>query len=257
MEEDNKYQHDEYAGRSASQLARELLKLLLVLLWRMLLWLIRKFLKGVLWCIQVTEKGWERLNIWWHDNDTQEKVAKIKAWLKMTVKTLGRWFIIAGKVTLKGIIIGAAATAHGIKVGAIATAKGTVIGVKATVQGIIHLKPTVKKIGQLMKLGWLATVSWLKKCRRGVRLSQIRRKRRYDEFRRKGGIKGMMIGTTKNIKSGIQLFMEEDQEEATPDAVTEDDIMEEALEKSANDGRKSAKIGKSVFSHVKSFMDVE
>ena len=51
--------------------------------------------------------------------------------------------------------------------------------------------------------------------------------------------------------------MEEDQEEATPDAVTEDDLMEEALEEGANDGKKSMKIGKSFIKHAKNFMDVE
>ena len=51
--------------------------------------------------------------------------------------------------------------------------------------------------------------------------------------------------------------MEEDQEEATPDAVTEDDIMVEALEKGANDGKKPMKIGKTFITHAKNFMDVE
>ena len=34
--------HEEYSGKSAIELIRELLKLLLVLLWRFLVWLIKK-----------------------------------------------------------------------------------------------------------------------------------------------------------------------------------------------------------------------
>ena len=90
-----------------------------------------------------------------------------------------------------------------------------------------------------------------------MKLSRIRRKRAYQEFRRNGGVKGMLINTSHSIKSGIQMFMEEDQEEAAPDAVTEDDLMEEAMEASANEGKKSVKIGKTFLSHAKNFMDVE
>ena len=51
--------------------------------------------------------------------------------------------------------------------------------------------------------------------------------------------------------------MEEDQEEAGEDAVTEDDLIEESLEKGANEGNKPMKIGKSIFSHAKQFVDPE
>ena len=83
MEEDRQNEHEESTGKSASQLTRELLRLIIVLIWRFLVWLFKRFLKGVLWCMQATEKGCKRLNEWWHDNNTQEKVAKTKAWLKM------------------------------------------------------------------------------------------------------------------------------------------------------------------------------
>ena len=53
------------------------------------------------------------------------------------------------------------------------------------------------------------------------------------------------------------MFMEEDQNEATPDAITEDDIMEEVMEEKVNEGSKSVKFGKSFLSKAKDFMDVE
>ena len=51
--------------------------------------------------------------------------------------------------------------------------------------------------------------------------------------------------------------MEEDQEETTEDAVTEDDLMEEVLEEGASEGKKSMRIGKSFITHAKNFMDAE
>ena len=239
------------------QLAREILRLLLVLLWKMLLWLIRKFLKGVLWCILTCEKGWARLQAWWHDNNTQEKVRKIKAWLKMAARTLGKWSVIAGKSTLKGIAIGASATWKGIKITVRSTYHGIIIATKATIQGIIHLRPTIKKMYSLMVQGIKSTWTWLKRCGRGMKLMHIRRKRAYQRFRRNGGVKGVMVATSRNIKNGIQMFMEEDQEEAAPDAITEDDIIAEALDERANEGRKSVQIGKSFLSKAKEFTEAE
>ena len=239
------------------QICREMLRLLLVLLWRMLLWCIKKFLKGVLWLIQVCEDGCKRLNNWWHDNNTQEKVAKIKAWLSRAIRTFGRWCVTACKATVKGIAIGSVMAWKGIKIATKATAKGIVIATKATVRGIIHLRPTIKKIGRLIVQGAKATWAWMKRCRRGMKLARIKRKRAYQHFRRNGGVKGMMIYTSHSIKNGIRMFMEEDQEEATPDAVTEDDIMAEELEERANEGMKSIQIGKSFMEKAKDFMDGE
>ena len=78
-EQDKPDRREEYKDQSAAKLAHEVLRLLLVLVWRIILWCIKKVCKGLLWCLDITEKGWDRLNVWWHDNDTQAKVAKIKA----------------------------------------------------------------------------------------------------------------------------------------------------------------------------------
>jgi hypothetical protein len=257
MEGEHLKEREEYSGKSAMQLMRELLRLIMVLIWRFLVWLFKRFLKGLLWCIEAIEKGWDRLNDWWHDNSTQEKVAKTKAWIKMAAKTFGRWCVIAGKATIKGIGIGARATWKGLVIAAKATGRGLVYAAKATIQGIIHLGPTLKKMGRGIVQGAKAFVAWIRRCRRGMKLSRIRRKRAYQEFKRNGGMKGAISRSSRNVRNNIERFMEEDQEEAAPDAVTEDDIMEEALEEGANDGKKSMKFGKSFISHAKNFMDVE
>lgn len=256
-DEERRQRQDEYSGRSAMQLCREMLRLLCVLLWRILLWCLRKIVKGLLWFIQVCEDGCERLNNWWHDNDTQEKVAKTKAWVRMAMRTFGRWCVIAGKTTLRGIAVGAVMAWKGIGIAFRATVRGLLLGIRATIRGIIHLRPTVKKIGGLIVQGAKDTWAWMKRCRRWMKLFHIRRKRAYQRFRRNGGVKGMMVDTSRSIKNGIQMFMEEDQEEAAPDAVTEDDLMAEELEERANEGMKSIKYGKSFMEKAKDFMDGE
>lgn len=252
---DKQQRQDEYSGRSAMQLCREILKLALVLLWRILLWCIKKFLKGLLWLIQAIETGLKKLNVWWHDNNTQEKVAKTKAWLYKAMRTLGRWCVIAGKSIVKWTGIGAVMAWRGLKKAARATLRGIVIAIKAIVRGIIHLRPTIKKILRLTVRGVKATWAWMKRCRKGMKLFYIRRKRAYRRFRSNGGVKGMMVDTSRSIRNGIQMFMEEDQEEAAPDAVTEDDIMAEEFEEKANEGIKSIKLGKSFMDKAKDFMD--
>lgn len=256
-EDETRNEKEEFSGKSASQLTRELLRLILVLAWRFLVWLFKRFLKGILWCMQTIEDGCKRLNDWWHDTNTQQKVAKIKAALIKGINSAGNWCVKAVIVTGHGLKVAAKATGRGIAIGAKATGRGIVIGAKATWNGIIHLGPTIKKLGRLIVQGYHATIVGLKRWKRGMKLSRIRRKRAYQAFQRNGGIKGWMANTSHNIKDNIQKFMEEDQQEAAPDAVTEDDIIEEALEEGANDGKKPMKIGKSFMSRAKNFMDVE
>lgn len=256
-EEEKQHDRDEFSSKSVGQLSSELLRLILVLTWRILVWLFKKLLKGVLWFMQACEDGWIRLNNWWHDNDTQEKVAKTKAWIKQAARTFAQWCVIAAKATAHGIVVGSLFTWKCIKIGAKITLRGIILAAKATAHGITHLRPTLKKLVQLIIQGFKSFVLWLKHCKRSMRYSHIMRRRRYQTFRRNGGIKGWMANTSKNMQKSIVMFMEEDQDEATPEAVTEDDIMEEAMEEGANNGKKSMKFGKTFMSHAKNFMDVE
>ena len=75
-EDEIQNEKDEFSGKSASQLTRELLRLIFVLIWRFLVWVFKRILKGILWCMQAIEEGSKRLNDWWHDTNTQQKVAK-------------------------------------------------------------------------------------------------------------------------------------------------------------------------------------
>ena len=54
-EQDKPDRREEYKDQSAAKLAHEVLRLLLVLVWRIILWCIKKVCKGLLWCLDITE----------------------------------------------------------------------------------------------------------------------------------------------------------------------------------------------------------
>ena len=246
-----------YTRDSLYQLAQELVRLFLVLLWRIAIWLFKKAVKSVWWCIQTIKKGWIRLDEWWHDNDTQEKVADIKAKQRAAYTLLSKWVQEVRKQAKKGIKASIKAGWKGVKTATKATIRGIAIGTKATIQGLFHLRTTFRKICILTAKGYFALYHRLRLWKRGIKLYRLKRKRSYQAFRRNGGIKGAIANTSQKVKSSISMFMEEDQEEATPEAVTEDDLIEAAIEERANEGKRSMKIGKSFISHAKSFMDDE
>lgn len=254
-EDDRQNSQHEYNGKSASQLVHELCHLMLVLAWRFIIWIVRKVVKGLLWCIRATEKGLERLKIWWNDNDTQEKKAKVIAWLKMAARKAGEYATIAGKYALKGIVIGLVGAGKGLKIAAKATAKGIVVGAKAAVQGLLHMRTTMKRLKRLSAVAWRSLLRWNEKRKRNVLCKKIRRRRAYEAFRRNGGMKGLIVRYSNTIKKNITMFMEEDQDESDPDAMTDEELMEKTLEKGANEGNKSMKIGKSILSRAKDFIE--
>lgn len=239
--------------RSTGQLLQELSKLVLQLLWVILKKILRVIIKGIIFVIQAIEDGITRWRIFWNDNNTQQKIAKTKQRLKI-------W----GHKTLKFLQNAAHFIAEWTVIGIKAAAKYTVIGIQLTivgiiwtaqhiVLGIIHMKPTVIKLWELTKHGASAFKSWCIRAKRGRKLRAIRRRRNYEAFVRNGGIKGLLNNWRTNLKTAIQDYMDEEQEEAHPDAITEDDIFEEEMESTS----KAHLIGKQLFSSVKSIVDVD
>lgn len=244
MTEDNNL-YGNNKERSITKLILELLKLILILI----LSIIRKGLKIVwrllVFLVDMSADCLERIGEWWNANDTQEKVKKLKAALKKGCIVFGKWCIIA-----------AVAIGHGIVKGSIAAWHGIVYGTKATIQGIIHLKPTVIKIGKLIVKGSKATIAGGRRCGRAIKLFHLRRKRAYARFRRNKGFKGLIVDSSNAVRDGIKMFIEEDQEEATPEAITEDDIIEEEIDERL-ESNKARKFGKKFFDKVKDIVEDE
>lgn len=252
MEKDSR----DLRNMSKKGLLLETVRLFLQLLWVILRRIIRIIFKSIRFFVLFIKLCVESTIEWWNDKSTQEKVSEIKrktrigaqkSWkytkiyatrfARFCVKVLTHlrhYSILAGKAIIAAVI-------------------WTAVN---TVQLIIHMRPTVIRMWNATKHGAKAFAAWTKRVRRGTRLRKLRRKRRYAEFKRNGGFKKMLYDTSRSLKSSIQTYMEEDQEEAAPDAITEDNLIEEKFNEMEQEN-KAHIIGKKLFTSVKNIVETD
>lgn len=223
----------------------ELLKQLFIVLGQLIIaciqWALRQVLKGIVWCIKKIVEGCEALVDFWNSSDTQEKKKKLIAATKKGIHTFGCWCVIAWNWTKKYSAIGAKLawkyTVKGSKlfikylgITILAIWAGTIWTITTIKDLIIHSKPTFIRLGKDIRQGSINLWHWAKRMVRGIRLRHIRRKRAWKNFRRTKGFKGLMIDMGKGMANGVTSFMEEEQSETDPEAITEDDIIAEEIE---------------------------
>ncbi len=226
MTEKKKYSEE----KTGAEMLTEIGRLLLLLLWKMVRSILRIIIRSVILCIRLIKKGIKQCVDFWNDNNTQEKLHKAKASIRNGSKILAKWIIIA----LSTII------------------RLSIQGIKSAIQAIIHLKPTIIKIGKYTKAGCISSGIIIKNLVRKIRLSHIKQKRAYKRFRKNKGFKGLLKDVTNLLKSSLNNYMEEEQIETSPDAVTEDDIIIAEIE----GNNKAYLTGKKLFSSVKNIVDV-
>lgn len=238
-------------GRLLLVLLGRLLKLLLKYILRALKFILKWICKGLIALIDFIQFCAEKTRAFWNDNNTQEKIRKIRRWLKHAFIQLGIWIVVGAKATWKGL-----------KWAARKTAQGTVWLVKHLVQAIIHLGPTLVKIGKGIKLGTIAFGRWLVRVGKGIRHWWQRRQLAYRNFRRNKGFKGLLIDLGNLLKKQINNYIEEEQamDESNDDnyfeKVDEEDEVE--LEPEAEDKQPRGKIrtfGKGIYDAMKKIVD--
>lgn len=235
--------------KTTKELWVELGHLLLLLLWEIVKKIIRVTYKSIRFAYRFVKKCIEAARVWWNDKSTQEKVRSIRrktavysklAW-KWTKKTCRKAWKLTGhacRLALKYTILAVIAVCRGIAWTA-----------RTLVQLIIHMKPTVIRLRE----AWAVR---RKLMARGRKLKKIRRRRRREAFRRNGGIRGALERKTTSLKQSIQSYMEEEQNDANPEAITEDTFIEERFEQLEQDNRAQA-IGKKFFSSIKNIVEEE
>lgn len=210
MMDEERHTNDGFEGKSAGQMLAEVGRLLLLLLLNLLKWLGRLLLrglklllklvcKGLLWLIDATGRGIERLRAFWNDNDTQEKLRKLREGLVAASEQLWLWTVVAAKATWRGLVWLARNTA-----------KGSVWLAKKTVQGIIHLGPTLKAIGRGLNRAARAVGRWLRRLWRCLRKRHLRRVRAWRRFRQNKGFKGLLIDLGNWLKGQLHDYIEEE-----------------------------------------------
>ena len=227
---------DAVPQKSIKELLMELGRLLLLLLWAILKYLIRWTYKSIRFAIRLTRQGLKAIGVWWRDKSTQEKVRTLRRKAKVYLKAFGRLVIHALRLCLKYFFLFLINLFKGLKWLAV-----------NFVQFIIHMRPTLKRWRMELK-------KWRIRVKRGKRLSAIRRQRRREAFKREGGMRGALERKTASLKASIRSYMEEDQEEATPDAITEDDIIKEKFEQLENDN-KAQVISRKFFTSIKNIVE--
>lgn len=249
--------HDNAPGQKSSrELLSEIGRLFLKLLWAVLRKILRLMAKGVLATIAGISALCVAIKAWWNDKSTQEKIrflrikARIfarKSWAfsKVAVRHARRLAVKGYRLAVKYLILGL-----------IATWKGLVWLFFNTIQAIIHLRSTLIRLWHWRKVAAKKLTRIINNARRASRLRTIRRKRAWRKFQDNGGMKGAMQRTASAMNHSIQMFMEEEQNEATPDSVTEDDIFAEEMEQNEHQS-KARMIGKKLFEGMKDVVDVD
>lgn len=243
FEHNNKIDERSTASMLA-EIGRLVLKLLIVVLKAGLKFIIRTIVLIIKACMA----AWKRWLVFWNDNDTQAKVRYFRIQTLRFMRAAGAWLQMASKQGWKGFVRAMKLLLKWTILGIFATGRGIVWTARNTVQAIIHMKPTVVRMWKAVVAGLKAFWAWLGRCRRGIRLSNIRRRRRYEAFKREGGFKGALSRTSTSLKESIASYMEEDQDEVTEGAVTEDDLLEETLKSSDS---RAGRIGKRIFDSMK------
>lgn len=226
---------NQFSDKSALQMLREVGRLLLVLLARLLLvllrllrrlgkWLLRLICKGILFLIDLTHTTAVRLRDFWNDNDTQEKVHKLRRRL--------RWL---GLLLLRGLRIGAKATWRGTKWLGRKLLIGLVALVRGLVYAVLHIGPTLRLLGHGLWVGLKAIGRWLRRCGRGIRKGYRQRQRAWRHFRRNKGFKGLLIDFGVWLKHQINNYVEEQTDDSSAD---EDETEEEELDEDAAESQR-------------------
>ena len=245
----------------------ELIKQIFILLGRLVLAILKRalatILKCIIWCIDKIVEGWHKLIIFWNSSDTQEKRRRIIAAIKQGAhnfvklsKKIWAWTkkytIIGAKLTWKYTRLGCKYFVKYLFITIIAIWNGILWTIRTTKDLIIHSKPTFIRLWNDIKKGSKDFWRWVVRTYRCIKLGHIRRRRAWQHFRRTKGFKGLLIDMGHGLTNGIKSFMEEDQFETDPEAITEDDIIAEQMDEKPS---KANEISKKIFKGVKEIVE--
>ncbi len=251
---------------SVGKIAWLIVRLIGLLLLTMLKYLLRLVLKGMVFLYEGIRHTCHRIKVFWNSNSTQEKVRKVRIHIRLGLRSAGRGLSKAGRWCLKWLRKGARWTLKAIILGLIYTWKGLVWLGKASLNAILHIGPTLRRLGRLIKVGYHQMIVGLWYLCRRIRLRHLKNKRAWRRYRKNGGLKGLMIGTAGSLRSSISRFMEEDDVvEAQGQPVSEENVEDEDVEEEEdeigkyvkpdeNDSKATA-LGKKIFTSLKDIID--
>ncbi len=242
-----------YDDKSGGQMLLEICRLLLLLIVSLLRWCLRWLLKGLHWLLKWTCKGLlalidlsvlavARLRAFWNDNDTQEKLRKMRAWLLRTARLSWHYTRVGARAVFQGLLWLSRKTWQGLSWLS-----------KATVRSILHLGPTLaalwrglcrlsRLVWQWMRRVWTAFVGWL-----------VRRRDAYRAFRQNKGFRGLLIDIGNWLKHLISNYLDE-QPALESDEVESEESLFETDEYEAEDEHVHT-FGRSIYNAMKRIVE--
>lgn len=246
---------------SALKIAWLIIRLIGVLLLAMMKYLLRLVVKGIVYTGKGIKNTCHRIKVFWKSNSTQEKLRKIRIHSRIAARKTARALAKAGRWCWKWTRKGLRLFLKYLLLGCIYAWKGLVWFGKATLNAIIHLGPTLRKLGMLIQVGYHKMIVGLWYLCRRIRLRHLKNKRAWRRYRMNGGIKGMLIGTAGALRGSISRFMEEDDETSDTDTDSPEEEVEEDddgigqyVKPDENDS-KAAALGKKIFTSLKDIVD--
>lgn len=245
---------------SVGKIAWLIIRLIGLLLLTMIKYLLKLVLQGIMYVNEGIKNSWRRAKIFWNSNSTQEKLRKLRIHTRIAFRKTGEGLKKAAKWTWRYLRKGFRWTLKAIIIAAIYTWKGLVWLGKASLNAILHIGPTCRQLGKLIKKGYHKMIVGLWHFCRGIQLRHLKNKRAWRRYRRNGGLKGLMIGTAGSLRNSINRFMEEDtttdtsQNDTTADAEQEEDEIGKYVKPDENDSKATA-LGKKIYSSLKEIID--
>ena len=213
---------------SVGKIAWLIVRLIGLLLLTFLKYLLRLVVRSVVYAYEGVKKTCKRIKVFWNSNSTQEKVRKLRIHFRLAMRKTVRALAKAGRWCWKWTRKGVRKTLMAILIGIIYTCKGLAWLGKASLNAILHIGPTLRRLGHLIEVGYHQMIIGLWHLCRRIRLRHLKNKRAWRRYRLNGGLKGLMIGTAGSLRSSISRFMEEDETaESSDDTVTDEEVEEE------------------------------
>lgn len=246
---------------SVGKIAWLIVRLIGLLLLTFLKYLLRLLVRSVVYAYEGVKKTCKRIKVFWNSNSTQEKIRKLRIHFRLAMRKTGRALAKAGRWCWKWTRKGLRKTLRAILIGIIYTCKGLAWLGKASLNAILHIGPTLRRLGHLIEVGYHQMIIGLWHLCRRIRLRHLKNKRAWRRYRLNGGLKGLMIGTAGSLRSSISRFMEEDETaESSDDTVTDEEVEEEEDEigkyvKPDDNDSKATALGKKIFTSLKEIID--
>lgn len=236
---DNHHNHN-IDDKSGSEMLSEIMRLLLKLLLKILAKILILIVKGIKLLYAMLKMLLQACADFWYDNSTQEKLRMARIWCIHAMETTLQWCLIALRTAARWSIISLKELC-----------KAVVWLAKSVVRGIIHLRPTLVAMRRAVAKGLRLLWQFTKSTARRTKAATVKQQRRYRQFRKNKGFKGLLIDIKNHLQMRLNDYMDEGQEDQTSDAMSYGEYIGDEI----GEKGKTRSIGKKIYKSMNKLFD--